>query len=104
MDIISFLPIDRTLSDATTLDQSAPESDEKEEVFIIPQSSNVTGTSPSDCLLSYPGNSLGVGSYSSSKMQSVYSTTPAKWATFNFNFVKFKKNKLNVYNFTFILR
>ena len=37
------------------------------------------GTSPSDCLVSYPGHSLG-GSYPSADVQSVISTTPADWA------------------------
>ena len=41
----------------------------------------MTGTSPSDCLVSYPGHSLGGESYSSAEKQSVYSTTPADWAT-----------------------
>ena len=35
----------------------------------------------SDCLVSYPGHSLERGSYPSTEMQSVYSTTPANWAT-----------------------
>ena len=36
-----------------------PGSDCNEGVFGIPQSSSITGTSPSDCLVSYPGQSLG---------------------------------------------
>ena len=39
--------------------QSGPESNGNEGVLHIPQR-----TSPSDCLVSYPGYSLGVGSYS----------------------------------------
>ncbi len=35
-------------------------------------------TSPSDCLVSYLGHSLG-GSYPSAEVQSVYSTAPADW-------------------------
>ena len=39
------------------------------------QSSTITGTSPSDCLGSYLGHSLGVGwSYLFAEVQSVYST------------------------------
>ena len=38
------------------------------------------GTSPPDYLVSYPGHSLGVGSYPSVEVQSVYSTAPADWA------------------------
>ena len=37
-------------------------------------------TSPSDCLVSYPGYSLGGGSFSSAEVQSVFSTAPADWA------------------------
>ena len=33
--------------------------DGNERVLYIPQSSSITGTSPSDCLVSYPGYSLG---------------------------------------------
>ena len=41
------------LSGATTLGQSGPRSDDNEGVLCIP------GTSPSDCLVSCPGHSLG---------------------------------------------
>ena len=40
--------MDKTLSSATTLGQSEPGSDGNEEVIFIPQSSGITGTSPSD--------------------------------------------------------
>ena len=50
-----------TLSGATTSEQCGPWSDGNEEVLRIPQSSSITGTSPSDCLVSYPGHSLGEG-------------------------------------------
>ena len=69
------------LSGATTLGQSGPGSDGKKGVLRIPQSSSITGTSPSDCLASYLGHSLlRGGSYPSVEMQSVYSTAPADWA------------------------
>ena len=42
--------------------------------------------SPSDCLMSYPGHSLGGGGYLSAEVQSVYSTTPANWAKHHLNF------------------
>ena len=77
---ISIWPIDRTLSGATILGQSGPGSDGNEGVIRISQSSSITGTAPSDCLVSFPGHSLW-GSYPSAEMQSVYSTTPADWAT-----------------------
>ena len=58
---ISIWPIDRTLSGATTLGQSRPGSDGNKGVLCTPQSSCITGTSPSDCLVSYPGHLLTVG-------------------------------------------
>ena len=70
----SIWPIDRTLSGATTLSQSEPESNGNEGVLSIPQSSSITGTSPSDCLVLYPRHSLGA-SNPSAETQSVYSTT-----------------------------
>ena len=57
-------PIDRPLSIATTPGQSEPESDGNEGVLHIPQSSNLTGTSPSDYLVSYIRTLVG-GSYPS---------------------------------------
>ena len=81
MQFSSIKPIDWALSSATTPGQSGPESNGNEGVLCIPQSSSITGTSPSDCLVSYPGHSLGRGSYPSAEMQSVYSTVPAGWAT-----------------------
>ena len=51
----------RAISDATTPDQSEPGSDGNEGVLRIPQSSSITGISPSDCLGSYPEHSLSGG-------------------------------------------
>ena len=45
-------------------------------VLRIPQSSSITGASPSDCLVSYPGHLLGE-IYPSAEMQFLYSTAPA---------------------------
>ena len=45
----------------------------------MPQSSRITEVSPTDCLVSCTGHSLGE-SYSSAEMQSVYSMAPADWA------------------------
>ena len=56
----SIWPVDRTLSGATTPSQSGAGSDGNEGVLRIPQSSSISGTSPSICLVSYPGHSLGV--------------------------------------------
>ena len=57
---------------ATTPGQSKPGSDGYEGVLHISQSSIITETSPSDCLVSYPGHSLGEF-YPSTEMQLVYS-------------------------------
>ena len=45
----SIWPIDRTLSGATTLGKSWPGSDGNEGILHIPQSSGITGVSPSVC-------------------------------------------------------
>ena len=66
----SIWPIDRILSGATT----GPRNDGNEGVLCFPQSSIITVNSSSDCLMSYPGHSLGWGSYLSAEKQSVYST------------------------------
>ena len=60
--------------------QSGPWSNGNEEVLLIPQSPSITGTSPSDCLVSYLGHLLGSGSYPSAEVQSMYFTAPADWA------------------------
>ena len=52
-------PIDGTLSGATTPVQSGSGRDDNEGVIRIPQSSCITGTSSSYCLVSYPGHSVG---------------------------------------------
>ena len=57
----SIWPIDRTLSDATTLGQSGPGSNGNEGVLHILQSTSIIGASPSDCLKLYPGYLFGVG-------------------------------------------
>ena len=63
MQFSSIWPIDRSLSGATTSNQSWTGSDGNEEVVCIPQISCITGTSPSDCLVSYPGHLLVGESY-----------------------------------------
>ena len=76
----SIWPLDRTLPAATTPSQGGPGSNGNEGVLRIHQSSSITRTSPSDCLVLYPGHWLGGGSFPSAEMQSVYSTAPANWA------------------------
>ena len=66
--------VDKTLSSATTLDQSGPGSDGNEEILHIPQSSSITEAS-SDCLVSYTELAL-EESYPFAEIQSVYSTAP----------------------------
>ena len=51
-------PINRTQSDATTPGQDGPGSDGNKGVLSSPQSSSITEASLSDCLVSYPGQSL----------------------------------------------
>ena len=82
----SIWPTDRVLSGYTTPSQSGPRSDGNERVLRIPQSSTITGISPSDCLVSFPGHLLSVcgGSYPSAEVQSVYSTAPADWERLEF--------------------
>ena len=53
MQFSSIWPIDRTLSGATIPSQSGPESGGHEGVLRIPQRFNITGTSPSDRLISF---------------------------------------------------
>ena len=55
----SIWPIHSTLSGATMPGLSRPGDNGNEGVLHIPQSSSITGTSPSDCLVLYPGHSLG---------------------------------------------
>ena len=54
-------------------------SDDNEGVFCISQISSITGTSPSDYLVSYPGHWFGDEGLTFSEKQLVYSTTPADW-------------------------
>ena len=68
-----------TLSEANTPDQSGPWNDYNRRVLCIPQSSSITGASPLDFCMSYPGHLLGEY-YPFAEMQLVYSTTPPDWA------------------------
>ena len=55
--------------------------DGNEGVLRILQSSSITGASPSDCLVSYPGHLLGVWETNPfAEMQTVYSAAPADWS------------------------
>ena len=76
--------MDIALSGATILGQSGPRSSGNEGVLHIPQSPSITGNSPSDCLVSYPGHLFGGGrSYPSAEVQLVCSTATADWTITN---------------------
>ena len=75
----SIWPINKIQSGATTPSQSEPGTDGNERVPCIVWSSSITGTSLSDCLMSYLGHLLGGGTYSSAEMLLVYSIAPADW-------------------------
>ena len=57
----SIRPIRRTISGATTSGLSELESNSNEGVLRIPPSFSITGILPSECLVPYPGHSLGWG-------------------------------------------
>ena len=89
----SIRPIDRALSGATTLGQSGPGNNGNEGVLHIPQSSSIPGTSLPDCLVSYPGHSLGEF-YSYAEMKLVYSTAPPPPQPTNWAILLWKKKTL----------
>ena len=68
--------IDRTLSGATTPGLIGPGSYGNDGVFGILQSTSITGASPSDCLISFSGHSLGE-SYLSAEILLAFSTASA---------------------------
>ena len=76
------LPIDSTLTGATTPGQSGPGSDGNKRVLGIPQNSSITGALPSDSLVPYLGHSLRE-SYPSPEMQSGYKVAPAGKASWD---------------------
>ena len=59
MHFSSIWPIDRALLGATTPGEGGPGSNGNEGVLGIPQSPSITGTSPSDVLVSYTRHSFG---------------------------------------------
>ena len=67
----SVWPIDKNLFGAITPDLSGPGNSGNKRVFHFSQSSSIPADSPSDCLVSFPGNLLGK-SYSLAEMHSVY--------------------------------
>ena len=95
---VSFIwPIDRILSCTTTPGQSGPGSDGNEKVLHILQRSSITGVSPSDGLMSYPGHSLeGGGLTPLQTMQSVDSTAPANRAHLGWKWLIFWKENSRI--------
>ena len=93
----------RTLLGSTTPSHSESGIDDNEGVVCILQSSSIIGALPSDCLVSYPENSLGE-SYLFVLKQSVYSTIladsvreylmPDKWKLFVSSIVTWSYNYL----------
>ena len=79
-------PIDRTISGATTPGECGPGNDGNKGVLHIPQSSSITGTSLSDCLVPYLAQSL-EEFYPSAEMQLVYSAAPVDWAKGKSDFI-----------------
>ena len=75
----SIQPIDRTLPGAIIPGQSGPRSDGNEGVLCILQSSSITETSLSDCLVSYQDTR----SCPPAELQSVFSTASADLASVN---------------------
>ena len=78
--------MNRTLSGATTPDQSVPGSYGNKGLLRFPQSSSVTGASPSDCLVSYSRHSLGE-SHPSAEKQSVYSAAGTDWTKMKLDYI-----------------
>ena len=70
MQFSSIWFIDKTLLGATTPGLIGTGSDGNEGVLRISQSSSITRTSPSDCLVSYPGHLFGE-SYPSAEKQCI---------------------------------
>ena len=85
MSSTSIWLIDRSLSGLTTSSKSGPGSDGNEGVLCNLQRSSITGSSPSDCLVSYPGHLLG---------ESYPSAAPAYWARNQIKLLK-EANKMH---------
>ena len=63
MQFSSIWPIDRILSGAIIPDQSGPGSEGNKGGLHISKNYSITGTSPSDCFVSYQGHLLFAVSY-----------------------------------------
>ena len=83
-------PLIGPLSGATTPDQSGLGSDGNEGVLRIPQSSSITGTSLSDCLVSYPEHLLEEGVLSLCREAVGVFYSPSRLGKFKFSILKTK--------------
>ena len=83
-------PIDRTLSGASTQDQSGPRSNGNEEVLYIPQNSQ-NGAFPSDGIMSYPEHSLGDLTPIQRCSQSISTVPPPFWIRENLEVMAIKE-------------
>ena len=91
--------------------QSGPGSNGNEVVLYIPQSSSITGTSPSDCLESYPEHWLGGGLTPLQRCSWCILQPPADWATMRGGITKYIQLSLHklhiqfkIYKLFFCLR
>ena len=101
MQFNSIWPIDRTLSHATTPSRSKSGSDGNKELLHIPQSSSITGVSPSDCLVLYLGHLLR-RSCPSTELQSVYSAARSSVVQQRMTTMLMNKNIICFFSFPFI--
>ena len=90
----SIWPIDSTFAGATTQDQSGPGIDGNEGVLCIPQSSSITGTSPSDFLSVIARTLWKGGSYLSAEMQLVCILQPHPFGLYWFHYKVIIKIKI----------
>ena len=96
----SISAIDKILSGATTPGQSGPVNKGNKGVICIPQSSSITETSPSECLVSYSRFSLREY-YPSAEMESEYSEALADWATSSLSKVIISNDLYKIHGFFF---
>ena len=92
----SIWTIDKTLSGATTLGQSGPESEGNKGYSTFPKA--LALLEPQHKIISVISRTLiGWGSYSSAEMQSVYFTAPADWATLVEGLLLFCRDAVGVF-------
>ena len=83
--------IDRTISGAATLSQRGPGSDDNKGVLRNPPNSSITGTSPSDCLVSYCCIAIHICIQNRHReIQNTYAETQANFLSFRYKrFINF---------------